>query len=187
MNACSPRSWALYRQSSDRHASALSRNDSFDVVHRPRPGENHQARWEQHHDKTLTGTADVGHPGRRLTATAVAAEPPLKTLPSQQEIWITGTIERGKGQYAPGTIRPSGWTVPQPRPVTTRSCPTSCSARQACQVCNSRFASALDGSSPYPLQIQQDRPISEAVEDTKIVATICGWRNRTSDAHFRRS
>jgi hypothetical protein len=35
-------------------------------------------------------------------ATAVAAEPPLKTLPSQQEIWITGTIERGNGQYAPG-------------------------------------------------------------------------------------
>ena len=35
-------------------------------------------------------------------ATAVAAEPPLKTLPSQQDIWITGTIERGKGQYAPG-------------------------------------------------------------------------------------
>ncbi|QIE30410.1 hypothetical protein [Caballeronia sp. SBC2] len=35
-------------------------------------------------------------------ATAVAAESPLKTLPSQQEIWITGTIERGKGQYAPG-------------------------------------------------------------------------------------
>jgi len=35
-------------------------------------------------------------------ATAVAAEPPLKTLPSQQEIWITGTIQRGNGQYAPG-------------------------------------------------------------------------------------
>jgi hypothetical protein len=28
-------------------------------------------------------------------ATAVAAEPPLKTLPSQQDIWITGTIQRG--------------------------------------------------------------------------------------------
>ena len=37
-----------------------------------------------------------------LPAAAVAAEPPLKTLPSQQEIWITGTIQRGNGQYAPG-------------------------------------------------------------------------------------
>jgi hypothetical protein len=35
-------------------------------------------------------------------ATAMATEPPLKTLPSQQEIWITGTIERGNGEYAPG-------------------------------------------------------------------------------------
>ncbi|CAE6815869.1 hypothetical protein R75461_05866 [Paraburkholderia nemoris] len=35
-------------------------------------------------------------------AAAAAAEPPLKTLPSQQEIWITGTIQRGNGQYAPG-------------------------------------------------------------------------------------
>jgi hypothetical protein len=35
-------------------------------------------------------------------AAAVAAEPPLKTLPSQQDIWITGTIQRGSGQYAPG-------------------------------------------------------------------------------------
>ncbi|MEA3113210.1 MAG: hypothetical protein QOG58_3009 [Caballeronia sp.] len=34
-------------------------------------------------------------------AKAVAAEPPLQTLPSQQEIWITGTVERGNGQYAP--------------------------------------------------------------------------------------
>lgn len=34
-------------------------------------------------------------------AAAVAAEPPLKTLPSQQDIWITGTIQRGNGQYAP--------------------------------------------------------------------------------------
>ena len=37
-----------------------------------------------------------------LAALAVAAEPPLKTLPSHQEIWITGTIERGNGLYAPG-------------------------------------------------------------------------------------
>ena len=36
------------------------------------------------------------------SAAAVAAEPPLKTLPSQQDIWITGTIQRGNGQYAPG-------------------------------------------------------------------------------------
>jgi hypothetical protein len=35
-------------------------------------------------------------------ASAMATEPPLKTLPSQQEIWITGTIERGNGEYAPG-------------------------------------------------------------------------------------
>jgi hypothetical protein len=35
-------------------------------------------------------------------AAAAAAEPPLKTLPSQQDIWITGTIQRGHGQYAPG-------------------------------------------------------------------------------------
>ena len=35
-------------------------------------------------------------------AAAVAAEPPLKTLPSRQDIWITGTIQRGSGQYAPG-------------------------------------------------------------------------------------
>jgi hypothetical protein len=37
-----------------------------------------------------------------LVATVVAAEPPLKTLLSQQDIWITGTIQRGNGQYAPG-------------------------------------------------------------------------------------
>lgn len=42
------------------------------------------------------------------------------------------------------------------------------------QDCNSRFASASGGSSLYPFRIQQDRPISEAVEHTKIVATICG-------------
>jgi len=35
-------------------------------------------------------------------AAGVAAEPPLKTLPLQQDIWITGTIQRGNGQYAPG-------------------------------------------------------------------------------------
>jgi hypothetical protein len=36
------------------------------------------------------------------TAAAVAAEPPLKTLPLQQDIWITGTIQRGSGQDVPG-------------------------------------------------------------------------------------
>ena len=35
-------------------------------------------------------------------AVAVAAEPPLKTLPQDLDIWITGTIQRGNGQYAPG-------------------------------------------------------------------------------------
>lgn len=37
-----------------------------------------------------------------LAASPAAAEPPLKTLPSQQDIWITGTIQRGHGQSAPG-------------------------------------------------------------------------------------
>ena len=36
-----------------------------------------------------------------LSVTAVAAEPPLKTLPLQQDIWISGTIQQGNGQYAP--------------------------------------------------------------------------------------
>ena len=35
-------------------------------------------------------------------AAAVAAEPPLKTLPLQRDIWITGTIQRGSGQDVPG-------------------------------------------------------------------------------------
>lgn len=37
-----------------------------------------------------------------LPATVGAAEPPLKTLPLQQDIWISGTIQQGNGQYAPG-------------------------------------------------------------------------------------
>jgi hypothetical protein len=37
-------------------------------------------------------------PAAASAATAMATEPPLKTLPSQQEIWITGTIERGHGE-----------------------------------------------------------------------------------------
>jgi hypothetical protein len=37
-----------------------------------------------------------------LSVTALAAEPPLKTLPLQQDIWISGTIRQGNGQYAPG-------------------------------------------------------------------------------------
>ena len=32
----------------------------------------------------------------------MATEPPLKTLPSQEEICITGTTERGPGEDAPG-------------------------------------------------------------------------------------
>ncbi|MGF7000221.1 hypothetical protein [Paraburkholderia sp. GAS32] len=35
-------------------------------------------------------------------ATVVAAEPPLKTLPLRQDIWITGTIQRGSEQEVPG-------------------------------------------------------------------------------------
>ncbi|WP_180736529.1 hypothetical protein [Paraburkholderia sp. PGU19] len=30
------------------------------------------------------------------------ASPPSRTLPLQGDIWITGTIQRGSGQYAPG-------------------------------------------------------------------------------------
>ena len=43
-------------------------------------------------------------------AAAVAAEPPLKTLPLQQDIWITGTIQRGSGPDVPGhhtSLRPT--------------------------------------------------------------------------------
>jgi len=32
-------------------------------------------------------------------ATAMAAEPPLQTLPLRQEIWITGTVQRSAGQF----------------------------------------------------------------------------------------
>ena len=35
-------------------------------------------------------------------ATLMAAEPPLQTLPSQQEIWITGTVLRSAGQFLSG-------------------------------------------------------------------------------------
>src|SRR5471032_2948288 len=35
-------------------------------------------------------------------ATAMAAEPPLQTLPLQQEIWITGTVQRSAGQFLSG-------------------------------------------------------------------------------------
>lgn len=54
-------------------------------------------------------------------AAAVAAEPPLKTLPSQQDIWITGTIRGATGSTRRVNIRRSGWTDRQPRPATTRS------------------------------------------------------------------
>ncbi len=33
---------------------------------------------------------------------AMSASPPLPTLPLQYDIWITGTIQRGSGKYAPG-------------------------------------------------------------------------------------
>jgi hypothetical protein len=55
-------------------------------------------------------------------AASVAAEPPLKTLPLQQDIWITGTIQRGSGQYAPDdyTILRPGWFTREPEgPYTT--------------------------------------------------------------------
>ncbi|WP_425273218.1 hypothetical protein [Paraburkholderia steynii] len=32
----------------------------------------------------------------------MSANPPSRTLPLQGDIWITGTIQRGSGQYAPG-------------------------------------------------------------------------------------
>jgi hypothetical protein len=37
-----------------------------------------------------------------LPVIALAAAQSLRTLPAQQDIWITGTIQRGNGQYAPG-------------------------------------------------------------------------------------
>ncbi|MEM5421077.1 hypothetical protein VSR73_08355 [Paraburkholderia ferrariae] len=33
---------------------------------------------------------------------AMSASPPLPTLPLQHDIWITGTVQRGSGEYAPG-------------------------------------------------------------------------------------
>ncbi|MFC0403004.1 hypothetical protein [Paraburkholderia rhizosphaerae] len=33
---------------------------------------------------------------------ALSASSPLHTLPLQGDIWITGTIQRGSGKYAPG-------------------------------------------------------------------------------------
>jgi hypothetical protein len=36
---------------------------------------------------------------------ALAAAQPCRTLPAQQDIWITGTIQRGNGQYALGALR----------------------------------------------------------------------------------
>jgi hypothetical protein len=35
-------------------------------------------------------------------ALAMAAEPPLKILPLQQDIWITGTVQQNAGQFLPG-------------------------------------------------------------------------------------
>lgn len=59
-----------------------------------------------------------------VTAAALAmcwsgdAEPtsaPVRTLPLQDDIWITGTIQRGSGQYAPGDYT----TILLDRPVTS--------------------------------------------------------------------
>jgi hypothetical protein len=47
---------------------------------------------------------------------ALAAAQPLRTLPAQQDIWITGTIQRGNGQYAPGAYT----TILLDRPSTSR-------------------------------------------------------------------
>lgn len=33
---------------------------------------------------------------------AMSASSPLPTLPLQYDIWITGTVQRGSGKYAPG-------------------------------------------------------------------------------------
>lgn len=41
-------------------------------------------------------------------AAAVAAEPPLKTPPSQQDIWITGPIQRAADGTRRAPIRRSG-------------------------------------------------------------------------------
>lgn len=32
----------------------------------------------------------------------MSASAPLPTLPLQHDIWITGTVQRGSGEYAPG-------------------------------------------------------------------------------------
>src|SRR3978361_2096989 len=60
-------------------------------------------------------------PAVASAASAMATEPPLKTLPSQQEIWITGTIERGNGEYAPGDYATLRLDRPSASPCNNRA------------------------------------------------------------------
>lgn len=46
---------------------------------------------------------------------AMSASPPLPTLPLQHDIWITGTVQRGSGEYAPGEYT----TITLDRPSTS--------------------------------------------------------------------
>ena len=46
---------------------------------------------------------------------AMSASPPLPTLPLQHDIWITGTVQRGSGAYAPGDYT----TITLDRPSTS--------------------------------------------------------------------
>ncbi|MBV8629015.1 MAG: hypothetical protein JO371_14300 [Paraburkholderia sp.] len=46
---------------------------------------------------------------------AISASAPLPTLPLQRDIWITGTVQRGNGIYAPGDYT----TIMLDRPATS--------------------------------------------------------------------
>ncbi|WP_042270878.1 hypothetical protein [Paraburkholderia heleia] len=46
---------------------------------------------------------------------AMPASSPLPTLPLQYDIWITGTVQRGSGEYAPGDYT----TIMLDRPCTS--------------------------------------------------------------------
>jgi hypothetical protein len=60
-------------------------------------------------------------PAVASAASAMATEPPRKTLPSQQEIWITGTIERGNGEYAPGDYATLRFDRPSASPCNNKA------------------------------------------------------------------